>query len=36
MKRKMMSRRSNKKNFRRGAKTHRKNFKSISRGGIRL
>lgn len=37
MKRKIMSRRSNKKSFRRGAKVHRKNApRTMSRAGIRL
>jgi len=37
MKRKIMSRRSNRKNFRKGARVHPKNApKSLSRGGIRL
>jgi len=37
MKRKIMSPRANKKNFKRGAKTHPKNSaRSVSRGGIRL
>lgn len=37
MKRKIMSRRANKKSFRRGAKMHPKNApRSLSRGGIRL
>lgn len=37
MKRKIMSSRANKKNFKRGAKTHPKNSaRSVSRGGIRL
>lgn len=36
-KRKIMSRRGNRKNFRRGAKVHHKNVpRSLSRGGIRL
>lgn len=37
MKRRIMSKRSNKKNFRRGSKSHPKNApRSLSRGGIRL
>jgi len=37
MKRKIMSKRSNKKSFRRGAKMHPKNVRrSVSRGGICL
>lgn len=36
MKRKIMSKSANKKNFRRGNRTHPKNGKSQSRGGIRL
>lgn len=37
MKRKMMSRKANKRNFKSGAKTHPKNApRSLSRGGIRL
>lgn len=37
MKRKIMSRRANRKNFRRGNKVHPKNApRSLSRGGIRL
>lgn len=37
MKRKIMSKRANKKSFRRGAKMHPKNApRSVSRGGIRL
>jgi len=37
MKRKMMSPKANKKNFKRGARTHKFNHpKSMSRGGIRL
>lgn len=37
MKRKIMSRRANKRNFRRGSRIHRKNApRMMSRGGIRL
>jgi hypothetical protein len=37
MKRRIMSKKSNRKNFKRGAKTHPKNApRSVSRGGIRL
>lgn len=37
MKRRIMSKSANRKNFRRGAKTHPKNnVRSVSRGGIRL
>lgn len=36
MKRKIMNRRSNRKNFRRGTRVHPKNMRSVSRGGIRL
>lgn len=37
MKRKIMSRRANKKSFRRGTRVHPKNApRSLSRGGIRL
>lgn len=37
MKRKIMSKKSNRKNFKRGAKTHPKNAPhSVPRGGIRL
>lgn len=37
MKRRMMSKRSNRKNFKKGAKTHPKNApRSLSRGGVRL
>lgn len=37
MKRRIMSKRANKKSFRRGAKMHPKNApRSVSRGGIRL
>jgi len=37
MKRKMMSKSSNRKNFKRGAKSHPKNApRTLSRGGIRL
>jgi len=37
MKRKMMSKRANRKNFKSGAKVHPKNSaRSVSRGGIRL
>jgi len=37
MKRKIMSKSANKKNFKRGAKTHPKNApRMLSRGGIRL
>jgi len=37
MKRKMMSRSSNKRSFRKGSRTHKYNApKSMSRGGIRL
>lgn len=37
VKRKIMNKRGNKRNFKRGAKVHHKNFpKSLARGGIRL
>jgi len=37
MKRKIMSKKANRKNFKQGAKTHPKNSaRSVSRGGIRL
>lgn len=36
MKRKIMSRRANKKNFRKGARVNPKNAPRLSRGGIRL
>jgi len=37
MKRKMMSKKANSKNFKKGSKTHPKNApKAVSRGGIRL
>lgn len=37
MRRKIMSRRANKRNFKRGTRVHRKNApRSVSRGGIRL
>lgn len=36
MVRKKMSRRANRKNFRRGARVHPKNNRGLSRGGIRL
>lgn len=37
MKRKIMSKRANRKNFKRGTRVHSKNMpRSLSRGGIRL
>lgn len=36
MKRRIMSRRANRKSFKRGTRVHPKNMRSLSRGGIRL